>query len=340
VNVIIGQRGSGKTHTIMREMVKLLAYPHSNYTSFIYSSNKLIDDQTMAKFKPFFDGTFLKISFLNHDDLPSKIDEISELKQAFIKLQSHLIEPTPAQIDDDAYVDYERDDDLIQEAPKLRKSPDVEQPPHDISDALKDEYQQLLSKFNEYAQTGFFREEDLLSTGSVRTNPSARLREEVFKKYVAERGKTPPVSKHRMPNSLKGRIIEKEYYELLDALNITNINGPIPHILIFIDDCIDLLIKRGALFKKLFENRQPRITYFLGLQDVQGIPPSMKSNMDSLTLFGGFPKQKFNSLFYQIPTDADREELWISYKSLTKTEQLFISFDLDGTKIMFIRKSI
>ena len=51
----------------------------------------------------------------------------------------------------------------------------------------------------------------------------------------------------------------------------------------------------------LFENRQSRITYFLILQDVQGLNPSMKANVDSLLLFGGFPKHKWNSLTYQMP---------------------------------------
>ena len=51
----------------------------------------------------------------------------------------------------------------------------------------------------------------------------------------------------------------------------------------------------------MFENRQSRITYFLILQDVQGLNPSMKANVDSLLLFGGFPKHKWNSLTYQMP---------------------------------------
>ena len=75
----------------------------------------------------------------------------------------------------------------------------------------------------------------------------------------------------------------------------------IPHTIIIFDDCIGLFNKYSPLSKKLFENRQSRITYFLILQDVQGLNPSMKANVDSLLLFGGFPKHKWNSLTYQMP---------------------------------------
>ena len=77
--------------------------------------------------------------------------------------------------------------------------------------------------------------------------------------------------------------------------------GVIPHTLIIFDDCIGLFKKDSQLSKKLFENRQSRITYILILQDVQGISASMKANIDSLLLFGGFPKSKWNILTYQLP---------------------------------------
>ena len=89
-----------------------------------------------------------------------------------------------------------------------------------------------------------------------------------------------------------------------EALNINPIalsDAPLPHTVIIFDDCIGLFNKHSPLSKKLFENRQSRITYFLILQDVQGISPSMKANVDSLVFFGGFPKHKWNSLMYQMP---------------------------------------
>jgi hypothetical protein len=54
--------------------------------------------------------------------------------------------------------------------------------------------------------------------------------------------------------------------------------------------------------------------------------------MDSLILFGGFSKQKFNSLFYQIAMDDDREEVYSEYRRLRKNERMMISFEADGIK--------
>jgi hypothetical protein len=143
-----------------------------------------------------------------------------------------------------------------------------------------------------------------------------------------------------MPFSLMNSGLKEKYIKTLLTLNILDINKPTPHTVIFIDDCIDLLTKRGDLFKKLFENRQPRITYFLGLQDIQGIPSSMKSNMDSLILFGGFSKQKFNNLFYQIAMDDDRENVYAEYRILTPKEKILISFEPDGIKKYIVRGDV
>jgi hypothetical protein len=143
-----------------------------------------------------------------------------------------------------------------------------------------------------------------------------------------------------MPKELRGKIKTEDYLELMDKLNLYNMEVQLPHTAIFIDDCIDLFHHRGELFKKLFENRQPRITYFLGLQDITGIPPSLKSNMDSLILFGGFPRQKWNQLFYQIPINRDKETFFAKYSELKKTEYLIITFDLDGTTVYAVRDSV
>jgi hypothetical protein len=152
--------------------------------------------------------------------------------------------------------------------------------------------------------------------------------------------KNKPKIKTPLPRVLQKVISDQEYNEILDYLNIDNIDGELPHTIIFIDDCIDILTRRGPLFKKLFENRQPRITYFLGLQDVQGIPPSMKSNVDSIVLFGMFPKNKFRNLFYQIPLDKDINDVFDDYKRLRKNEYMLIQFEPEETKITCVRSSI
>ena len=108
-------------------------------------------------------------------------------------------------------------------------------------------------------------------------------------------------------------------------------NAPLPHTVIIFDDCIGLFNKYSPLSKKLFENRQSRITYFLLLQDVQGINPSMKANVDSLIFFGGFPKHKWNSLMYQMPVVNELYTFDTAYHRLSSKD--FVLFDYIDNKI-------
>ena len=106
--------------------------------------------------------------------------------------------------------------------------------------------------------------------------------------------------------------------------------GMIPHTIIIFDDCIGLFKKDTQLSKKLFENRQSRITYFLLLQDVQGLSASMKANIDSLMLFGGFPKSKWNILTYQLPPV---DFTFYDYTQLGNNDYVLIDF-IDNSVIV------
>jgi hypothetical protein len=63
----------------------------------------------------------------------------------------------------------------------------------------------------------------------------------------------------------------------------------------------------------------------------------MKSNIDSLVLFGMFPKHKFRILFYQIPLDEDINDVYDCYKILKKNDYMLIQFESLETKITCIR---
>ena len=101
------------------------------------------------------------------------------------------------------------------------------------------------------------------------------------------------------------------------------LRGRLPHTIILFDDCLGLFKKDTALAAKLFQNRQSRITYFLMLQDITGISSSIKGNIDSLMLFGGFSSQKLNVLKQQI------EETGYSfddYRKLQRMDYVWIDF--------------
>ena len=132
----------------------------------------------------------------------------------------------------------------------------------------------------------------------------------------------------------KGKLCDKAWCEknpddaLLyrRSLNAEGSNGGscIPHTLIVFDDSIGLFNKQTALAKKLFENRQSRITYIIALQDVQGISASMKANIDCAVIWGGFPKHKWNILTYQLPNVDGMD--WETYSELGKGDYMFVDF--------------
>ena len=97
----------------------------------------------------------------------------------------------------------------------------------------------------------------------------------------------------------KANLNEPSFRECLNAQELPD--DELPHTLLLFDDCAYLLSKPSELLKKLFQTRQSRLTVFLILQDPQSISVSAKSNLDSIVLYGGFSRHKFNVLFYQLP---------------------------------------
>ena len=110
-----------------------------------------------------------------------------------------------------------------------------------------------------------------------------------------------------------------------EALNATRLaRGVCPHTLIIYDDCIGTFKNDNVLTKPLFQNRQAHISYVLILQDI-GLATSIKSNLDMLVLFGGFSRQKYSVLTYQLPpVDGFDFEL---YSTLGKNDYVAIDYN-------------
>ena len=101
----------------------------------------------------------------------------------------------------------------------------------------------------------------------------------------------------------KAQINEDGFAGCLNAEHLPR--GVIPHTFVLFDDAIGQFSRTTELARKLYQTRQSRITAFLMLQDVNGLNASMKSNVNSLVLFGGFPKHKLDVLLYQMPPIED-----------------------------------
>jgi hypothetical protein len=348
INVVIGQRGSGKTHFVLREALKLLEYPNANYSTFLYSSNKASDD-TVEKFAPLFAGSPLNIQQITHNETHEFIKRLEVDKKDYNDYRKEAKEPPVKDHVSRAsdFIDYDYKTlsyENFKYAPvktptnvptPIKRKPGrprkIPQPAVSLPKLIKDQPMQTSAqkKEEEYDVDSNIETRNQANKLIARyNNPEPVLTEEQRVEKIVE----------NMPLNIANSNKSKDYIDMMLRLNVIDLKNNTPHTLIFIDDCIDLLTKRGDLFKDLFQNRQSRITYFLGLQDVQGIPPSMKSNMDSLVLFGGFPKMKFDHLFYQIAMDDDYDYVYYSqYRDLHKNERMMLSFEADGVKKYTVR---
>ena len=104
--------------------------------------------------------------------------------------------------------------------------------------------------------------------------------------------------------------------------DISNSEGDnVYHTIVLLDDCAFLFEKHTRenkdLWKLLFENRQPKITYFLTMQDPKGMDSSLKE---------------------AIPHETDAFDLWCMYSQLTKNQALIFFNTEVGTEVGVLKQ--
>ena len=133
----------------------------------------------------------------------------------------------------------------------------------------------------------------------------------------------------------------KEELEGILGESITQPNS-VYHSIVLLDDCQALFEHRTAsnkdLWKLLFENRQPKITYFLTCQDPKGMDTSIKEALDAVWVFGHYSRYKFSYLMRYVPHEMEANALWKLYKPLGKNQALLIINKDDGDKVMIINQ--
>lgn len=114
------------------------------------------------------------------------------------------------------------------------------------------------------------------------------------------------------------------------------------HSIVLLDDCQALFDHRTAankdLWKLLFENRQPKITYFLTMQDPKGMDTSIKEAVDAVWMFGKYSRYKFGYMLRYIPHEESPEKLWRIYKDLSKNDAILIMNNDEGERVIVINQ--
>jgi hypothetical protein len=140
-------------------------------------------------------------------------------------------------------------------------------------------------------------------------------------------------------NNLENKLTSESRSNILSSLDVEDFTEDIPHSVLFFDDAINIL--KEAKFKQLknlmFQNRQPRFTVFICLQDFFSLPPQLKRNADSIWLFSGFTDQTmFGTLVRQLGSPINSKELWNIYVDLEYRDVLLFDYTDEGTKINII----
>jgi hypothetical protein len=110
-----------------------------------------------------------------------------------------------------------------------------------------------------------------------------------------------------------------------------------PSTAVLYDDAINVFKnpKYKLLLDLLHQNRQPKITYFLCMQDGFALPPQIKRNLDTCIIFGGFnDTQMMIMLLRQLNSSSqNNQKLMEIYSRLSNREGLIFDYLPDRTTV-------
>ena len=122
--------------------------------------------------------------------------------------------------------------------------------------------------------------------------------------------------------------------EILDNLRIKDFRAKSLHTLIMYDDAMEVFKKpTSKQYRWLLENRHFRATYILCIQDWKGISPELKANIDSVWIFGGFPRNRILYIYNQLACPIEKEIFCMYYSRMNKRDVLIINHLADGDDI-------
>jgi hypothetical protein len=116
---------------------------------------------------------------------------------------------------------------------------------------------------------------------------------------------------------VEDKVTKETEQDIFTTLDVTEWRSEVPHTIILLDDAINVL-KDGrykTLRDLLFQNRQPRLTIFICVQDLFGVPVQIRRNCDTVFLFAGMTdKMAFGMALKQL--GIDKQLTWERYKNL------------------------
>jgi hypothetical protein len=145
-----------------------------------------------------------------------------------------------------------------------------------------------------------------------------------------------------LDKGLKNDVTDKCRKDLLTALDLKDFTQQTPGTVILYDDAINIFKqpKYKQLLDLLHQNRQPRITYFLCMQDGFALPPQVKRNLDTCILFGGYnDTQMLDILLRQLNSSSESSaEILELYRCLSYREGILFDYLPGGTVVRVVEE--
>jgi hypothetical protein len=129
-------------------------------------------------------------------------------------------------------------------------------------------------------------------------------------------------------------IDEESMSDIFSTLDITGWQPKIPPTVILLDDAINILKdnKYKEVRNLLFQSRQPRLTVFICVQDIFGLPVQLRRNCDTIFLFAGMTdKMAFGMMMSQL--GINNIVKWNDYQQIPYRGVVVVDYLPDGIKI-------
>lgn len=123
------------------------------------------------------------------------------------------------------------------------------------------------------------------------------------------------------------QIPEEITEELFDTLGIEDFSRPYLHTLILLDDIANsaMLAKPTSVMNSLMTQcAHINCSFFLAVQFWKGLPPSIKSQVTTIYMFGGFSREQLHYILRQITLQSPFNVVFETYKNLGYQDYMYI----------------
>jgi hypothetical protein len=137
-----------------------------------------------------------------------------------------------------------------------------------------------------------------------------------------------------LDKNIMNEITDKARDDLFATLDLNEWVFDIPHTAILLDDAINILKenKYKEVRDLLFQNRQPRLTVFICVQDIYGIPVQIRRNCDSVFIFAGMTdRMAFGMMLNQLGINGLIN--WETYRRIQYRGILLVDYLPQGIQL-------